>query len=382
MVPSHAVIAVVLGFTAAAVAQPQAGLWFVGLAPGTTQGVSLGLSQDGSIAVGYSGGLSGTSGFTWTREGGRFDFGLLPGMPAYTPAFAVSSDGSTLAGRVQFAVSQDIRPYRWAGVGPVQDLGLLPNETRGYALGISGDGSVVVGACEHGPGSQAFGQAFRWTAQGGMQPLGYVHPAGSFSQASGISRDGSTIVGWSQSLGPGGPEDPFIWTQAAGMRALPHPVGAGEPYSQANAVNADGTVIVGTGIVDASNLLHALRWTTAGVQDLGLAPGFLTSDAFAVSDNGLVIGGAANIVAGSVALVWTPQTGMGLLADHLIAAGIGVPSNYRLESVMAVSGDGLTFAGQARNLTNGTLEGYVATVPEPGSALIFLFPAVARRRRR
>jgi probable HAF family extracellular repeat protein len=381
MVPSHGAIAVVLGLTAAAVAQPQAGFWFPGLAPGATTGNALGLSQDGRIAVGSSGAIPFTSGYTWTRDGGRSDFGLLPGMPTYTPASAVSSDGSALAGMTQFSAQQGLRAYRWNGSGVVQDLGLLSNETRSYANGISGDGSVVVGACEHTPNSEFAGQAFRWTPQGGMQGLGYTLPSGTFSEAEGISRDGSTIVGISKLSGVY--VDAFAWTPAGGMHSLPSYPGISTPNNYARAVDADGSVIVGDGPVTVGgNSRHALRWSGGQAQDLGVLSGYVDCVSFATSDDGSVVGGQAAAGVNYAAWVWTPATGMHLLSDYLASAGVSVPGNYRLEEVHAISGDGLTFAGICRNLASNTREGFVATVPAPGSVLILLLPAIAHRRRR
>src|SRR5438552_2841670 len=95
-------IAALLTAAAACCAQPAPGFWLVGLPQGAAQGTVTGLSQDGGTAVGwnYNPQFPGsfTAGFRWTRQGGRDDFGLLPGMPYYTPASAVSSNGGTIAG--------------------------------------------------------------------------------------------------------------------------------------------------------------------------------------------------------------------------------------------------------------------------------------------
>jgi probable HAF family extracellular repeat protein len=374
-------LALILLVAVASASAQTPGFWLMGLGTGATQGAADGLSQDGLVAVGSNYGLtSPTTGFRWTRQEGRLDFSSIPGMPDYTPAAGVSSDGGVVAGSV-IAGGQPIHPYRWTGAGPLQDLGVLPNESRGYSRGISGDGSIVVGACEHSASTEAFGQAFRWTAQEGMVGLGYARPSGSFSQARGISRDGSTIVGRSQSGGPGGPDEPFVWTSSNGMQALP--TLAGSPVQAlANAVSAHGEVIVGQA-QSAFPSLHsqAVLWSGGSILNLGILPGYVDSVAFAVSDDGTVVGGSINASLNFAAFVWSPGVGMQLLSDRLLAAGVAIPSNYRLESVLAMSGDGLTFAGQAHNLTNSTYEGFVATIPPPASILVLLLPALARRKR-
>src|SRR5512134_1187222 len=52
-----------------------------------------------------------------------------------------------------------------------QSLGLLNGGSYSEAYGVSADGSVVVGESTD---STAKRRAFRWTAAGGMQPLGLL----------------------------------------------------------------------------------------------------------------------------------------------------------------------------------------------------------------
>jgi probable HAF family extracellular repeat protein len=182
-----------------------------------------------------------------------------------------------------------------------------------------------------------------------------------------------------------GPLDAFIWTQDQGMRALPGLPG-GDPSPIAYGVNADGSVVVGSTAVNVTLPIysHAVRWVDGVVSDLGTVPGYMRSIAYAVDDSGSVIGGQV-YTGGALptsAAVWTPATGMVLLSDYLQAHGVGIPTGYRLEEVRAISGDGLTFAGAARNLATNHAEGFVATIPAPSSILVLALPALARRRRR
>ena len=71
---------------------------------------------------------------------------------------------------------------------------LTPLGINTLGNGVSGDGSVVVGIS---PSDNAWGQAFRWTAAGGIQGLG--RPPGHFySYARAVNADGSVVVGGSQ----------------------------------------------------------------------------------------------------------------------------------------------------------------------------------------
>jgi len=71
-------------------------------------------------------------------------------------------------------------------------LGSLSGGTGpSLAFGVSGDGSVIVGASEAPDGIFAF----RWTEAGGMVSLGDFSGGSALSRASGVSGDGLTVAG-------------------------------------------------------------------------------------------------------------------------------------------------------------------------------------------
>ncbi len=342
------------------------------------------LSRDGAVAVGWTS-FNGSKAFRWTWAGGREDFGLEPGMPPFSAAYAVDSAGLSIVGRAAMGPEPlpSDRAFRRVGNQPLLNLGLLPNRTRSQATGISGDGVTVVGWSESTQFTEAYGEAFRWTESGGMQGLGYLRPNGTFSKANAISRDGTTIVGLSQSDDILGDVEAFRWTQAGGMQALPGLAGGGlSDWDRAMAVNADGSVVVGKADVPGTTNSRAVRWVNGLVQDLGIIPGYARSLAYAVDDSGDVVGGATSTGQPTAAFVWTSGAGMMLLSGYLDSHGIEVPAGYRLEEVRAISGDGLTFGGFARHLTTNDREGFVATIPSPGTAVVILLaPALLGRRR-
>jgi len=372
---------VVFGLCAATAAGQTPAFHLVGLPAGGTgsDGVR-GLSQDGMVAVGtnFAGRLIG---FRWTAAGGREDYGLLPGMPNGTRAFAVSGNGNVIAGSIvgNPIESASVR----IGNALVQDLGIVPGHHSSRALAVSGDGTIVVGQNMAGSGTNyTSGKAFRWTAQTGMQPMPHLRAGGSLTQARGISRDGTTIVGMSQFDGTGGPIEAFRWTQSGGMVPLPNLPGATILETFANAANADGSVIVGNAAsATPQNYYHAVRWTSGGVQDLGVLPGALNSHAYAMSDDGNVIGGISAVFPSEIPFVWTPALGMIPLADHLASSGVIIPQGWTLNSLWAISGDGLTFAGSARS-GSGDRQGFVATVPAPSGVVIVIGSALLLVRRR
>jgi hypothetical protein len=62
-------------------------------------------------------------------------------------------------------------------------------------------------------------EAFRWTAEAGMVGMGDLPGDVFWSEAFDVSADGSTAVGWSFS-GPPTTREAFVWTEAAGMHSL------------------------------------------------------------------------------------------------------------------------------------------------------------------
>src|SRR3984893_17990267 len=119
---------------------------------------------------------------------------------------------------------------------------------------------------------------------GGMAGLGFL-TGGSNSTASGVNADGTVVVG---SGGSGQSSEEFRWTQAGSMVGLGFLTGGN--FSGASGVNADGTVVVGAAGGEA------FRWTQAGgMVGLGFRPGGTFSGASGVDADGTVVIGAADI---------------------------------------------------------------------------------------
>src|SRR5262249_3158263 len=124
-----------------------------------------------------------------------------------TDAFAISADGSVVAG------SDGLNgAFRWTSLSGMQDIGDIPGGTGSEALGLSPDGSVATGDGYIDASLNSF-HAFRWTAASGMQDLG-VLPGGLNSQGRAISADNSIIVGTSDSATGA---HAFVWTKTFGM---------------------------------------------------------------------------------------------------------------------------------------------------------------------
>jgi uncharacterized membrane protein len=224
---------------------------------------------------------------------------------------------------------------------------------NGSALGVSGDGLVVVGkqGCA----------AFRWTADSGMVSLGW---AGDYSRANDVSGEGSCIVGSAEELA--GPYHRVWMTYAVvnGTR-LSVPV-----FGSASAISANGAVVVGTvwELDETSGPCflrkEAFRWTAqTGIFGLGQLPSLCSesSVAEAVSGNGFVIVGQGNSELAGEAFVWQKGIGMRALKEVLVGdCGLDL-TDWTLTNATGVSYNGLTIVGNGIN-PSGQTEAWIATM--------------------
>src|SRR6185503_18054865 len=114
---------------------------------------------------------------------------------------------------------------------------------------------------------------------------------------------------------------PFVFTPAGGIVEI-GPFGPNMYIKSANAISADGAVIVGQVTTDFFSSQRPFVWTAArGPVVIGTLPGG-SGDAAAldVSADGRVVVGYANLAftaesVASEAFLWTPQDGFSRLAD-------------------------------------------------------------------
>jgi probable HAF family extracellular repeat protein len=263
------------------------------------------ISRDGTVVVGDNG-----SPFGWTASEGMFSLGQFE-LGVGGEAYGVSADGSVVVGR---DASSAFYWTRETGMVPLEGLEFA-SSSFGHA--VSGDGNVVVGyfSDRQSPNDT---RAFRWTADGGLTDLGQIGCCVSIARA--VNFDGSVIVGESQTA--------FRWTENGGLVSLGSLGGLG--YSSATGVSDDGSVVVG--LSDSEDGYRAFRWTALeGMANLGTLVGMSTSEAFAVNSDGSVVVGRsgpdANNWERGLAFRWTEQEGMvslGTLAGGSWSGALGV----------------------------------------------------------
>jgi probable HAF family extracellular repeat protein len=344
-----------------------------------------GVSANGQVTVGTDGIANDARAYTWTNTNGISGLPMVDGaLRTYGIALAASADGNTIVGQAAVPPTEDgterVAAVVWkpsagtaskdketathyaestatASTVSAINIGFFSAGTTSAANAVSADGSIVVG---YGDDKQAgifyqVYQAFRWTADTGMVGLGWLPGGTLFSQAWGISADGSTIVGVSASSNG---TQAMRYTPAGGMAGLGLPVGA--TYGRAVAASANGSVIVGYNTFNDGD--HAFRWTAAeGMTDLGVLAGDTSSRATAVSaDGSIVVGQSAVGFNESRAFIWDKATGMHDLKSVIVAEDPRM-AGWTLISANAISSDGKTITGAGRN-PNGDLEGFTAVL--------------------
>ena len=343
------------------------------LSGGTQGNIANAISADGRFVVGESDSAA-TPGVA-LEDGYRFDrttlalvsMGSLNAANFSTHAASVSGDGSTVVGfsRQLVGATNLQRAYSWTSGGGIVGVGVFSGTGTSFAYGISASGATVVGSTT--TSGSAVGQSYYRT--GGVMTLIPVLAGGGASSARAANQDGTVVVGDSGAK-------PFRFFGGT-TSAIPQITGAADGFGEALAVNADGSVAVGTitspTFVDTSFGFSisqgvAFRWRNGVTRALGGLPstGSQASEAFGISGNGLVVVGesrtSGTVSAGGImeAFVWTPRWGLARLADKL---GAAVPAGLRLDRGTSVSANGAVIAGNGTILATGKQFAYVATLP-------------------
>jgi uncharacterized membrane protein len=252
----------------------------------------------------------------------------------------MSADGTVVIGSINSR-----QGFRWTeSTGMVA---LHAGRGDGDATGVSADGSVIVGWRSD--------RGYRWTADGGVEFLDVGWPWG-------VSGDGSTLVGeWD--------ERPVRWEPAA----VPHdlePLAGGGSKGVALAASYDGSVVVGEIYSSELTAGGAFRWTEeSGLVTLGGSTG--RSRALDVSADGSIVVGWEWAGADPSAFVWDSAHGMRALRDVLSEIGMDL-SGWALWEATAISPDGRHIVGNGRSPAD-RLEAWVVhlpidAIPEPSSA--------------
>jgi uncharacterized membrane protein len=271
------------------------------------ESVATAVSADGSVVVGYVSNQRNRNrrpddrllyAFRW--ENGAVQLLTPPGARDISAAFDVSADGSVIVGcaTADFPTSDVmLHPVRWVD-GALQVLE-IPDLTRsGQALVVSADGSSVAVEGAVRVNGRPVRRVFVWR-NGAVQML--PGPVDEFAWPTGISADGSVVVGGSKSPFNSVPpttrfsaRHPACRWENGELSVLNTPEGM---RAVAHDVSADGSVVVGAMFNYNVRHTRAVRWTQAGIEDLNqtyadlLRDGSILVFAHAVSPDGRYIVG-------------------------------------------------------------------------------------------
>lgn len=226
-------------------------------APPCQLGEAWDISVDGSVIVGagnfdYSDSTPWAEwrALKWDAADGETFIGD-DSMPS--AAFGVNGDGSVIVGRLYSeAGSQAARwdaEHGWIGLGTLSGQSSDPYGVASDA-NVSADGSVVIGTSMNAAGRS---QAFRWDAVHGMVGLAEAPTGQVYSRALGVSADGSIVVGFVAESYSGGAQRAVYWDAAGDVHDLNVTLRAmgvdltGWTLLSAHDVSADGRTIVGVG---------------------------------------------------------------------------------------------------------------------------------------
>jgi len=304
-----------------------------------------------------------------------------------TGASKVSGDGLTVIG------GQDLGPaFRWTAAGGMQPLLPVGDDNRAAAHAIAGDGSVVAGDSH----SDRFRAAY-WDAVGEGTYLGIEHEGMPHSLVTAMSADGLLLGGVFESWNNGPFDVPFLYSLSGGLRLLPTEAEQYGVYVQG--ISADGRRIVARGDnsayiwdsetsyrklegfvatdlsgdgrfvfgSDANN--RAVRWSDdRGLEDLGTLPGyFMTVRGASFSGSTLLATAYGGMSGGVHTALWRQDSGWVLLDEYLRDRGVDLGGG-QLNYSAGVSWDGNVVTGTGRK--DGQRQPFVATVPEPSSAVL------------
>ncbi len=237
------------------------------------------ISFDGTVAAG----ACDTFPVTWKGTAPSI-FGLTIGTSSATLAGA-NLDGTILTGTLVASDGFTQHSGLWTSTTPTLLTELGPS-TGSNAVGMSSDGSFIVGNVFLSSSAAGLGQAYRWTRATGVMGLVPLIPGTpAFSQAVGVSANGDKVIFIAKGFGTA------VWTASTNALAL-----LPTTFSP-RAISGDGTTVVGndpnvpalwTGGTTSTDL--TARITSLGV-NLG---GFVLNEVTAVSNNGKVLVGSGS----------------------------------------------------------------------------------------
>lgn len=327
-------------------AQPLKEVIYIG--PGSAEGIS----DNGKIVVGSF----GDEGYYWTYGTGRVELGWCHPYDVTNDTMIVGDflDPNTLTpeGDTCF-VAGYWKNGQWHNIGSLLDEPFHPDWYTD-AFGVSSDGSTIVGMQWW---DYSHVEAYKWTAVNSFTMLGMN--GGQGSKALGVNADGSLVVGWDENNN----------YERRAVRWDPDSLYLGslaDPPSElgeAHDISPNGIYIVG------GSAGRAFLWTeTDGMIDLNPMS---SKDAYAmdVSDNKVIVGTYESSAVHNDGFVYTDQNGFELIEDFFSRNGVNYePDWVYFDYCQAISRDGNVIAGSGyKRTTEAAYEAWIVYMEEPSA---------------
>lgn len=287
-----------------------------------------------------------------------------------------STDGNFLCGTSMGAVGAEMSIFsritdQWTALG---SLGFSVDSSYGGGYAISGDGNTVVGlSWADTTGGLAFAHAVASNPIEGIMDLGTLF-AGRSTRANAVNHDGSVVVGWQDFNGPWksavwkkNPSGGYYANEYILLDTLGSPSDEFNQMGECSAISASGDWIGGYG--DYANNNEPWIWSKdSGVINLGTLPnvgnGFVSGMS---ADGSIVVGWFDGQLFGDpqTPFIWTHTGGLHELNDYILNVLGDSTGMYQVYSAESISPDGHYVAGYGVN--NTTFNYFVFRVSLGGS---------------
>jgi len=303
-----------------------------------------GISDGGIVSMHTSAGQI----YKWDELNGLVQIGSISnGYPAAGRTL-ITADGTKIGSSTTNTATgfNEISTYNTATSSWTNLGGLVPTGWDGHVSstwGMTSDGSTIVGL---GWLTAGTAHAVKWDAATGVTDLGSIVPNRS-SRANAINDDGSVIVGWQDQ--DNGTRSGAKWVN--GVESFITDTN-GNYVGEAGDVSADGTTIIGSAMPNPYvwNSVNGLTYITHPNSSA-----FFRGGATGISADGKKVVGffrafGAPPMSGE-GFIWTEAGGRVNLNDYAVSMGINT-QGVNMGLPLAISKDGKRIAGMGTNASN------------------------------
>ncbi|WP_027376000.1 T9SS type A sorting domain-containing protein [Kaistella palustris] len=285
--------------------------------------------------TGVASGASGDSHVMWTEANGTVNIGTMANGDQVPGMVSISSDGKYISGSMVNPATGLEQMSRYdIAAGTWKFLGALSASGTSSSWGMTSDGSVIVGL---GQEEDYLGHAVKWSETTGLVDLGST-VSGSSSRANAVNDDGTVVVGWQDD--DYGDRFGVYWKDGVQTHLTDN---NGELVGEISAVTPDGKTMIG------ANYENPFIWNEAdGFTELAHENPMFEGVATGVSDDGKTVIGfyrewGTGALTGS-GFIWTKETGTVDLNAHVAALGLN-DLGITFALPMGLSPDGKNIAG-------------------------------------